>query len=35
MPSLEVVLEKLEGEALETGSSVILTFSVDGGPKHR
>eukprot|EP00285_Hemiselmis_virescens_P013097 CAMPEP_0173402158 /NCGR_PEP_ID=MMETSP1356-20130122/53089_1 /TAXON_ID=77927 ORGANISM="Hemiselmis virescens, Strain PCC157" /NCGR_SAMPLE_ID=MMETSP1356 /ASSEMBLY_ACC=CAM_ASM_000847 /LENGTH=53 /DNA_ID=CAMNT_0014362449 /DNA_START=153 /DNA_END=310 /DNA_ORIENTATION=- len=35
MGSLELLLERIEGEALEAGGSVIMTFSIDGGAKHR
>jgi hypothetical protein len=35
MGTLELLLEKLEGDGLESGSSVIFTFGIDTGSKFR
>jgi hypothetical protein len=35
MGTLELLLEKLEGGGLESGSSVIFTFGIDNGSKFR
>jgi hypothetical protein len=35
MGTLELLLEKLDGDGLESGSSVIFTFGIDTGSKFR